>query len=111
MKLNLHKKYKLHFIIISSLRVPPQYNFHNRSQKEICSTLIIEESWRNLAKNCVLDKNGVVVHEAIWEIFKTERSYILKLKSAVDVYIAALCNLKSLGYFKDLSGTGRRKRE
>ena len=67
--------------------------------------MIIEESWRNLAKNCVLDKNGVVVHEAIWEIFKTERSYILKLKSAVDIYVAALHNLKTLGYFKDLSGT------
>ena len=89
-------------------RVPPQYNFHNRSQKQIAELLELEEHWSaiitdvkgltrresrtmshklwviinessmtlNSLKVDEDDRDSIMIQEAIWEIFKTERSYM-----------------------------------
>ena len=61
-----------------------------------------ENGWRELiGSNDEMNKDDILIQESIWEIFKTEKTYILKLKAAVDVYIAAISNLKNSGLFKE----------
>ena len=49
-----------------------------------------------------LDKKSRIFQEAVWEIFSTERSYVLVLKLAVDVYIATLLDLQQNGFLNQV---------
>lgn len=50
-----------------------------------------------------LEKHTRGLQEAIWEFISTERSYILILKLAVDVYIAVLLELQQRGYLNTVN--------
>ena len=49
-----------------------------------------------------MDKNLRGFHEATWEFFTTERSYVLLLKLAVDVYLAVLLDLQQKGILNEV---------
>ena len=49
-----------------------------------------------------MDKNVRGFHEATWEFFTTERSYVLLLKLAVDVYLAVLLDLQQKGILNEV---------
>ena len=52
--------------------------------------------WENM------DKSVRGFHEATWEFFTTERSYVLLLKLAVDVYLAVLLDLQQKGILNEV---------
>ena len=49
-----------------------------------------------------MDKSVRGFHEATWEFFTTERSYVLLLKLAVDVYLAVLLDLQQKGILNEV---------
>ena len=70
------------------------YNTKDIIDSNIFSDILTD--WENM------DKSVRGFHEATWEFFTTERSYVLLLKLAVDVYLAVLLDLQQKGILNEV---------
>ena len=69
-------------------RVPPQYNFHNRSQKQIAELLELEEHWSAIisdVKGSIHYDSWSMSHE--WLVMNNESSMILTLKQSMKMIV------------------------
>jgi len=81
-----------------------KYEYSRVRKRNLEELLYLECSWRQIAdQSREISKTDVMIQEAIWEIFITERSYILKLHSAVHVYIACILNLQEYNLLREIN--------
>jgi len=74
-----------------------------RTDDRIHKILTLESSWKEILTGWEdMDKKVRGFHEATWEFFTTERSYVLLLKLAVDVYLAVLLDLQQKGILNEV---------